>query len=202
MKNFIILLILIPLAGSAQTKKDIFNPQVPMVFLGIDFTRVMFTKSDEFTNKPEILRFFVDANNQIDHGSLHNLMENQLDRKTVVWDLSYVTKVNSQVNWEAVYSDNTDYTVSDAEIENIVKNLHIDQVKYKDHIGMVLVEENCCKTKPLQTISCVFFNVNDHKVLFTKRYEMKPSGIGFYNYWSVNHNMLLARVGKLKKETE
>jgi hypothetical protein len=29
---------------------------------------------------------------------------------------------------------------------------------------------------------------------------MKPGGIGFMNYWGVNHNLLLAKIGKLKKE--
>ncbi len=173
-----------------------------MVFLGIDFTRVMFTKSDEFTNKPEILRFFVDANNMVDHGSLRNLVNKELDRKTIVWDFSNVTTQNSLVDWQMVYSDKIDYTVSDEEISNVIKNLKVDQEKYKDFIGMILVEENCCKTKPLQTISCVFFSVNDLQVLFSKRFDLKPGGIGFMNYWGVNHNMVLARIGKLKKEIE
>lgn len=202
MKNLAILLLLIPAACFAQTKKDIFNPQVPVVFFGIDYTRVMFTQSDQFTNKPEILRFFVDANNQVDHGSLKNLVENQLDRKTMVWDFSFVTKQNALVDWQKVYSDDVDYKVSEEEFSNIVRNLNVDKEKYKDHIGMVLVEENCCKTKTLQTISCVFFSVNDLNILFSKHYEMRPGGIGFYNYWSVNHNLLLAKIGKLKKEIE
>lgn len=195
-----ILLLFLPTMGLAQTKKDIFNPQVPMVFFGIDFTKVHFTKSDEFTNKPEILRFFVDANNMVDHGSLRNLVNKELDRKTIVWDFSNVTTQNSLVDWQIVYSDKIDYTVSDEEICNVIKNLKADQEKYKDFIGMVLIEENCCKTKPLQTISCVFFSVNDLKVLFSKRFDLKPGGIGFMNYWGVNHNLVLARIGKLKKE--
>jgi hypothetical protein len=195
-----ILLLLIPVIGSAQTKLDIFNPQIPMVFFGIDFTKVQFTKSNEFTNKPEILRFFVDANNMVDHGSLRNLVNKELDRKTIVWDFSNVAAQNALVDWQKVYSDNIDYTVPDEEISDIVKNLKVDRQKYKDYIGMVLIEENCCKTKPMQTISCVFFSVSNLEVLFSKRFELKPGGIGFMNYWGVNHNILLTRIGKLKKE--
>jgi hypothetical protein len=201
-KKLLVLIGLIPAMGLAQTKTDIYNPQVPIVFFGIDFTKVQFTKSGEFTNKSEILRFFVDANNEIDHGSLRNLVEKGLDRKTIIWDFSNITAQNSKVDWQTVYSDNIEYTVSDEEIRNVVKNLNVDQGKYKNHIGMFLVEENCCKTKPLQTISCVFFNVNNLNVIFVKRYEMKPGGIGFYNYWSVNHNLLLSKLSKLKKEIE
>jgi len=45
-------------------------------------------------------------------------------------------------------------------------------------------------------------DVNNLNVIFVKRYEMKPGGIGFYNYWSVNHNLLLSKLSKLKKEIE
>lgn len=184
----------------AQTKKDICNPQVPVVFFGIDFTKVLFTRSDEFTNKPEILRFFVDVNNMINHGSLRNLVDRGLDRKKIEWDFSYVTTRNSMVNWQSVYSDQIDYTVPEEEMKNILRNLNIDQEKYRDFIGMILIEENCCKTKPLQTVSCVFFNVNDLNILYSKRYELKPGGIGFMNYWGVNHNLILSKIGKIKKE--
>ena len=199
MKKLLFLLLIFPVTGLAQTGKDIFNPEVPMVFFGIDFTKVQFTRADDFTNKPEILRFFVDANNLIDHGSLRNQVSRQLERKSVEWDLSYVTAGNSVVDWRNVYSDNIDYVVPEDELNNMVKNLKVDQKKYNDFIGMVLIEENCCKAKPLQTITCLFFRVNDLTVLFAERYKMKPGGIGFMNYWGVNHNMILARIGRLIK---
>lgn len=199
MKKLLFLLLIFPVTGLAQTGKDIFNPEVPMVFFGIDFTKVQFTRADDFTNKPEILRFFVDANNLIDHGSLRNQVSRQLERKSVEWDLSCVTAGNSVVDWRNVYSDNIDYVVPEDELNNMVKNLKVDQKKYNDFIGMVLIEENCCKAKPLQTITCLFFRVNDLTVLFAERYKMKPGGIGFMNYWGVNHNMILARIGRLKK---
>ncbi len=202
MRKLCVLFILIPVMGFAQTKKDIYNPQVQLVFFGIDFTKTQFTKSDEFTNKPEILRFFVDANNLVNHNSLKNQVTRGLDRKTMEWDFSNVTMQNSLVDWQKAYSDNIDYTVSEVEISNIVKNLKVDQEKYKDFIGMVLVNENCCKTKPLQTISCVFFSVNDLNVIFIKRYEKKPQGIGFMNYWGYNNNMILAKIGRIKKEIQ
>jgi hypothetical protein len=202
MKKLIVLFLFIPVLGLAQTKKDIFNPQVQLVFFGIDFTKVQFTKSDEFINKPEILRFFVDVNNLINTTMIRNIMTRRLDREKIGWDFSYVTAQNALVDWQIVYSDNIDYTIPEADISSIIKNLNIDQAKYKDFIGMVLIEENCCKTKPLQTISNVFFNVNDLSVLFMKRYEAKPYGIGFLKYWGLNHAYVLGVTGLIKKEIE
>lgn len=196
------ILIFTPFLCNAQTKKDIFNPGVPVVFLGIDFTKTQFTKADEFTNKSEILRFFVDANNLIHTDFIMNILAKRLDHDSVTPDFTFVTKQNSLVDWQTVYSDNTGYTVSEEDISAVIRNLGLDQSRYKDHIGMLLVEENCCKTKPLQTISAVFFNVNDFNILFVKRYELKPAGFGFLNYWGVNNSYILGAIGKIKKEIE
>jgi hypothetical protein len=199
MKKLMIVFLFIPVLGFAQTKKDIFNPKVPVVFFGADYLKVQCTKSDEFSNKPEILRFFVDANNLIDKNWKH-IVRNKLDRDTVGWDLSYVTKANASVDWQKVYSDNIDYTISDDEIGGMIKNLNINQAKYKDCIGLILVEENLCKTKPLVTIAEVFFNINDLNPLLIKHYSVKPGGYGFLAYWGITNGYLLTKIEKLKKE--
>ena len=199
MKKLMIVFLFIPILGFAQTKKDIFNPKVPVVFFGADYSKVQCTKSDEFNNKPEILRFFMDANNLIDRNWKH-IVRNKLDRDTVGWDLSYVTKANASVDWQKVYSDNIDYTISDDEIGGMIKNLNINQAKYKDCIGLILVEENLCKTKPLVTTAEVFFNINDLNPLLIKHYSVKPHGYGFWSYWGNTNGYFLIKIEKLKKE--
>lgn len=199
MKKLIILFLFIPVLGSAQTKKDIFNPKVTVVFFGADYTQAQFTKADDFNNKPEILRFFVDANNLIEN-NWKRIVEKKLERDTVGWDFSYVTRANAQVDWQKVYSDNIDYALSDEKIGIIIKNLNIDQIKYKDCIGLILVEENLCKTKPLATIAEVFFSINDLNPIFIKHFSLKPSGFGFLSYWGLTNAYPLTKLDKLKKE--
>jgi hypothetical protein len=194
-----ILFLFIPVLGLAQTKKDIFNPKVTVVFFGADYTKVQLTKSDEFSNKPEILRFFEDANNMIEKNWKH-IVKNKLERDTVGWDFSAVTRANALVDWQKVYSDNIEYTVSDEEIGVMIKDLNLNQVKYKNCIGMLLVEENLCKTKPLATIAVVFFSVNDLNPLYIKHYSIKPAGFGFLAYWGLTNSNVIVNVGKLRKE--
>ena len=186
-KLLLILFLFLPALCTGQTKNDIFNPNTPLVFFGLDFSRVQFTKAEEFTNKDQILRFFVDINNAMHNilrpGPLRNQWEKWLNRDSISIDFSYVTKVNAAVDWQKVYSDEVDYIISDEEIGIMIKNLNIDQEKYKDHIGLLYCEENYCKTKPLGTLAIVFFNVNDLKPLFIKHYSAKPYGIGFLAYW-------------------
>jgi hypothetical protein len=182
-----VLILLLPAVCYAQTKSDIFNPSTPLVFFGSDFSHVQFTKSDEFNNKDQILRYFVDINNvmakYLKSGPYLKQWQNWLKRDSIRTDFAYVTQANAAVDWQKVYSDDIDYKISDEEIALMIKNLSIDQSAYKDHIGLVYIEENYCKTKPLATLSIVFFNVNNLQPLLIERYSTKPFGMGFLNYW-------------------
>jgi hypothetical protein len=160
---------------------------------------VQFTKADEFNNKSEILRFFVDINNMLERAYVRMLTK-ELKRESIKIDFSYVTKVNAMVEWGKVYSDNIDYTLSDQEIGDMIKNLNIDQAAYKDHIGMVLCNENYCKTKTFGKVAAVFFTVNDLNPIFIKRYSIKPQGYGFLNYWGFIDAWAVVLIKKLPKK--
>jgi hypothetical protein len=194
------LFFLIPLLISAQTKNDIFNPNVPLVFFGADFSRVQFTKAELFNNKPEILRFFVDCNNLLKSNGYQNIIRKRLKREEIKTDITCVTKNNAAVDWQKVYSDNTDYRLSDTDIENMIKTLNIDQQAYKNHVGMVMCEENYSKTKVLGTVAVVFFSVNDLTPIVIKHYSVKPSGFGFLNYWGIINLQAINLLKKLAKE--
>ena len=203
MKNLLIVLLFsMPIFISAQTKEDIINPKVPLVFFGADFTQVQFTRSEEFNNKPEILRFFFDINNMYTWNHITKYIEKGLKRNEIKTDYSYVIKNNGLVEWEKVYSDNIDYSLSDEIIENMIKKLNIDQGLYKDHIGMILCEENYCKTKSLGTVAVVFFGINDLKTIFIKRYSIKPSGYGFLYYWGSINWKSLSKLNSIYKEVK
>jgi|GEM_PF-1721865 len=199
-KLTIVIFLFLSTLSSAQMKKDILNPDVPVVYLGADFSQVRFTKADEFINKPDILKFFVDMNNIIDSKNNTNFICNKLNREEIKKDFSYVTKINESVDWQSVYSDDTEYGLSVEAIENMIKKLNIDRNLYKDFIGFVICQENFSKTKELGTVALVFFNVNELKPLFIKHCSSKPSGFGFFYYWSVINALAINKLKKLDKE--
>jgi hypothetical protein len=199
-KSIALLLLIAPVFGSAQTRSDIFNQNTPLVFFGADFSRIQFTKSDKFTNKPDILRFFVDCNNLLEDDAFQKLIKRKLNRDEIKSDFSLVTKINAGVDWQIVYSDNTGYTLSDETITEMITKLDINQELYRNHLGMVLCEENYSKTNLLGKVAVVFFSINDLKPVLIKHYSFKPSGYGFLFYWySVNYYTVRS-LGKLKKE--
>lgn len=184
----------------AQTRNDIVNPDVPMVFLGIDFSGIKFTKADEFNNKDQILRFFDDMNNIYDTEGLKNGIGKRFDKSDMKKDFSYVMAKNASVDWQTVYSDDTEYGLSDELIKNLIKELAVDKEKYKDHLGLVFCPENYCKTHTEGSIAVVIFNVNNNQPLFIKHYSFKPSGYGFFYYWQKITLKAITKIGKIKKE--
>jgi hypothetical protein len=200
MKRFIVsMLASIPFLVLAQEAKDIFNPGVKLVWLGCDFSRARFTKAEEFTDKDQILRFFVDNNNVVLNAVKMEQVSIRLDRE-VIKDFSYVTAKNEKVNWKDVYSDDLEYSISDDDLTEMVKELSIDQEKYKGYIGLVFCEENYSKTKGKAKLSCVFFRVDDLKILHIKRDSFSPKGFGFLYYWSYPNRQAMWYLRDLKKE--
>jgi hypothetical protein len=201
MKNlFIVLFSLMTLMCPAQTKDDIFNRNVQLVCFGADYSQVQFTKAEMFDNKPEILRLFVDCNNLINYKPWQEILRKKLKRDEIKTDFTYVTKVNAAVDWQNVFSDNVDFTLSDTVIENMIWNLNIDQALYKDQIGLVFCEENCSKTNKLGKVALVFFNVNDLKPLIIKHFSIKPNGFGLLFYWGSINLEAIKRIGIIFKE--
>lgn len=198
--HLVVLFLLTTLLCPAQTQKDIFNPDVPIVVLGADFSKIQFTKSEMFTNQSEILRFFVDCNNLLKSTQYEKYFRKGLKRDEVEMDFSYVNKVNAAVDWQKVYSDNTEYRLSDEIIPDMIKNLNIDQKLYKGHIGMVFCEENYSKTKLLGTVALVFFNIDDLKPIVIRHYSFKPSGFGFLYYWGSINTRAIGKLKSLYKE--
>jgi len=202
MKNLVIaLLFLMSSLCSAQTANDIVNSKVPMVCFGADYSMVQFTKAEMFDNQPDILRLFVDCNHYFNYKAWQETMRKKLKRHEIKTDLSYVTKRNGEVEWQKVFTDNVDYTLSDIVIENMITKLNINQTLYKDHIGILFCEENCSKTNKLGKVAVVFFGINDLKPILIKHYAVKPSGFGFLFYWvSVNQIVIYKKLDKLYKE--
>ncbi|HAN17134.1 MAG: hypothetical protein A2X13_06385 [Bacteroidetes bacterium GWC2_33_15] len=182
-KLFVCLFVLISFLSSAQTKEDIFNKNIPVVFLGADYSLAQFTKAEEFENKSDILRLFVDINNLFKPKSTQELIRKKLRRDEVKLDLSYVNTINALVDWQKVHTDNVDYAISDETIAEMIVKLNVDQNLYKDHIGMVIINENCSKTIKRGKVAVAFFTINELKPVLITHYVIKSDGIGFLYYW-------------------
>lgn len=187
-----------PILAFTQEVKDIINPNVKLVWLGCDFSRVRFTKAEEFENKDQILRFFVDCNNIVKEAVNMEQVSSRLKRE-VIKDFSYVAGVNEKVNWESVYSDDIEYGLSDEDLKLMIRKLNIDQEKYKGHIGLVFCEENYSKTKAEAKLACVFFRVDDLEILHIKRDAYSPKGYGFMFYWSYPNRQAMWYLSNVRK---
>lgn len=184
----------------AQTRSDIVNPDVPMVFLGIDFSGIKFTKADEFNNKDQILRFFDDMNNIYDTEGLKNGIGKRFDKNDMKKDFSYVMAKNASVDWQTVYSDDTEYGLSDELIKDLINELAVDKEKYKDHLGLVFCPENYCKTHTEGSIAVVFLMSTTTNLFLSNIIHLSHQDMVFFFYWQKITLKALSKLNKIKKE--
>lgn len=201
MKNLLVsLFVVMSFLSFAQTKEDIFNKNVPVVFFGADYSLAQFTKAEEFENKSDILRLFVDVNNLFKPKSSQELIRKNLKRDEVKLDLTYVNAVNASVDWQKVHTDNVDFSISDETIAEMIMKLNIDQSLYKDHLGMVIINENCSKTIKRGKVAVAFFSINDLKPVLITHYLIKSDGMGFLYYWADVNFEAIKNLSDLYKE--
>lgn len=169
----------------AQSLNEFFNnSEVPVVYLGIDFTRA------KLINQPDANSF--DIRNRY-YGSINDLVVNEpkkfdisgaFHKSNVSSNLTAVKAKIDKINAEEIVSSNTsDFNrLTESDINSVVKGLSIDKRK---GIGVLFVMEGMKKVDKsgMAAIWVTLIDMNTKKVLMTERFESKASGIGFRNYW-------------------
>ena len=82
----------------------------------------------------------------------------------------------------------------------MIYKLNVDQNLYKDHLGMIIIEENCSKTNKRGNVALVFFSINDLKPVLIQHYSLKSGGIGFLFYWADVNNQAIKKLDVIYKE--
>lgn len=176
-------------AVTAQTRSDIFNKEVPLTWLGLDFTQVNFigTASQwqdigEITNADLRDKYFVSWNEIfIDEKSKYDVAE-AVRRSMVKYDLSVTETANSKSDRDYFINDVLAFRhLEETDIDSLVK--HYD-FKGNEGLGMMFFVEGMNKQLEKSSMWVVFVNMTNKEVLSAKRVEGKAGGFGFRNYWA------------------
>ena len=174
------------LPAFSQGLKEFFNnSEMPLVYLGIDFSKA------RIINVPDANSF--DIRNRL-YASINDVVVNEpkkydisgaLHKSNVSSDLSAVKAKIGKINAEEIVSSNTaDFNrLSETDIAAVVKSLSIDK---KSSIGLLFVMEGMKKVDKsgMASVWVVLVDMQTKKVLMTERFENKATGIGFRNYWA------------------
>ncbi|MEZ5047885.1 MAG: hypothetical protein R2831_12945 [Chitinophagaceae bacterium] len=171
-------------------KNNLQNQEIPIVWLGIDYSHVKFIGSatgwgDESTKTEIEIRdkYFREWNDLLIDKAEYFKLEEAVNRKTVERNTEMVRKINANAEYKNIFSEsNEDYQLLDK--ETVLKFIKKYNFPKKDAIGFLLVAEGMSKPLKEGSYWAVFIDLKSKEVLAIHRIDGKASGFGFKNYWA------------------
>lgn len=166
---------------------DIFNYNIPITWLGLDFSYMQFVGqasqmqgANQFTSE-DIRSKYIPAWNDlfINEKDKYNVAE-AVNRREV----EYATEVTASANKRITRNFFT--TTSELLSENVIaKTMSGYDFKNMDGIGLVFFIESMDKEKEEVTMWVTFVDMGTKKVLMTKQMKgIARGGMGFRNHWA------------------
>ena len=185
----------------AQDLKEFFNnSSAPLVYMGIDFSKVKLINEPEANTFDIKNRYFHSINQLIvEEMSSHYNLSSAFQKSYVSTDLSAVESKNDKVNANDIASSNYgDFNrMSEDDIATEMKRL--SNVKGTG-IGLVFFMEAMKKEgkKGFAAVWVTLIDLRTKKVLLTERMEDDATGIGFRNYWASVIKKIIMTINKKK----
>ena len=179
--TLIIAMVLFVTCAKAQSKADIFNAE-EIVWCGLDYSNVKLIGYEGFDDVNRVKDHFFNAWNNLmmNESKKYNFRKfyqknSQINDLSVVRDRNTLPKVNELVSQRQ-------HSISDSDLAQIVKKYNLQEAE--DGLGLVYIVESLSKVHDNASIHVVFFDVASKKILWSKRYNTRPGGAGFRNYWA------------------
>lgn len=175
--------------AQAQTKADVFDPKVPVTWLGMDFSQMRFIGSEagykatgELLNSEFVSKFIPAwANLFITEPTTYNVPRAS-HRDSVHLAFKVTEAVNNAITKNFFTENPGDFsTLKEKDIVELVKNYDFQGQK---GLGMMMFVEGMNKATHQAGAWVTFVNMNDKTVLFTVYKAGNSRGFGFRNYWA------------------
>jgi hypothetical protein len=198
--NVLIILILLVSSSFAQNKGDVFDPNAPITWLGLDFTGAKFIGDRERLGSESDVHHLLDA--------LNELMVKEADKYNVAAAVKRTTvenaiEVTSEHNagldvLSMISSDGKDHLHLNPDgVQEIISGYDF---KSNPGIGLMLNVESFNKLIEEGSFWVTFINMGTKEVLFTERLTAPPSGFGMRNFWAGSVNGVLTKIKKKEFE--
>jgi len=186
----------------AQTKADVFDKNVPVTWLGVDYSLTTFIGTPSYTTvafspwtvvkktgegvitKDEFRDSFLTQWNQlfIDEQKKYNVAK-AIDRSSVKYAIDVCINANKKLKNKEFFSNNPSdfHTKTEADVANAVKNYDFQN---NQGIGMMFFVEGMNRGTGEEGIWVTFVDMKSKTVLLTRYESSKGQGSGFRNYWA------------------
>ncbi|MCI1265507.1 MAG: hypothetical protein LKG19_02960 [Saprospiraceae bacterium] len=177
---------------AAQNTKDLFsNSELPITWLGLDFSEVRYIGDPGTVDAIEMKKLFVKINDLIIQEPNKFKIGAAFQKSNISNDISATQKVNENMNAGNIlsYNDKDEKRIN----EQIIKKI-INSDSYSSAgkgVGLLFIVESLNKNKESASVWIAFINLDKHTLIFSERVEGKASGFGFRNHWAGSINSIL-----------
>lgn len=178
---------------TAQTLKDIVNPEVPITWLGLDFTLVkVVADQDEWVNgKPQDM--FKRWNElMINEQQKYNIAE-ALQRTEVKFALDVTMDHNAALPADNIF---VQQSLSEDQVtkEDVVAVVKSYDFKGNTGIGFMFVAQSLDRPKEKGVWRIVFINMETKEIIHSMQMAAPSSGFGLRNYWASTVYGIIKRI--------
>lgn len=181
----LLLMLVISMSTSltAQTLTDIVNPEVPITWLGLDFTLVkVVADQDEWVSlKPQDM--FKRWNDLMINEQLKYNVAEALGREQVKFALDVTIDHNANLPAENLFVQQAlpEYQVKKEDVVEVVKSYDF---KGNTGIGFMLVAQSLDRPAEKGVWRAVFINMETKEIIHSVQMAGASSGFGLRNYWA------------------
>jgi hypothetical protein len=185
-KLFVLLILTLPLVSlRAQTVNDIFDPNVPVTWLGWDLTGAIFIGDREkYGSQSDIQRLIK---------SWNDLMERERDKFNVKAMMKKAVDIEYKL--DVTRNHNAELDIANILSEKSADHVHlrkdgVEQIasayNYEGAkgVGLMFNIESFNKTNNEASLWVTFVNMENGQVLLTERMTASPFGAGLRNFWA------------------
>ncbi|HUM53456.1 MAG TPA: hypothetical protein PK431_16680 [Chitinophagales bacterium] len=188
-KQTLLLLIIFFLAinvkkSTAQSTVDVFSDNVPITYVGVDFTHARYYGNGEPFDGNVFTPLAKRINNLIiteyDKYNIEKAVKKEVRLKIDVTDaLNETVDGNKMLVEKAEEKDD----LSEEKVAQIISNYDLKGYE-KNGVGMVFVVDLLDKNAVNASMWVTFFSLSTKKVIFTEQLAGEAGGFGLRNYWA------------------
>ncbi len=193
MKNTLLIIGLLVVSALPVKAQDIFDAQVPVTWLGIDFSKLKFIPADEVISNQDLQdKYFPGWNQLILAEPAKFDIAKAIGRSTVAHHIEVIETVNKKAKPDFIDKDMASWEHLDA--DKVTQMVRQYDLKGHTGVGLVFIAESMSKSKKEASFWVTFIDMGSREILLSKPVTAEAGGFGFRNYWAGAINKVLKKM--------
>lgn len=181
--HFILSILFFTTSVDAQNKADIFNPELPLTWMGVDYSEVRYTGDAGDVTTLQMKDYFIKINEMILEETTKFNLEKTFSKTTVNRNIELIRKRTNDLDTGLIMAGKIIELnrLNKYKIINLVNSYETGSLT---GLACVIIMEDISKTWEQATMVLAYFNAGTKEVLLTVPLTGEASGIGFRNHWA------------------